>query len=53
MKKVSGPQVVTAAGAAGSPLPPRIEEALGELVGPKGKHNLAASPIATATRKGR
>ena len=33
MKKVSGPQVVTAAEALESPLPPEIQEALGELVG--------------------
>ena len=33
MKKVSGPQVVTPAEALESPLPPRIQEALGELVG--------------------
>jgi len=33
MKKVSGPQVVTSREALESPLPPRIEEALGELVG--------------------
>jgi transcriptional regulator with XRE-family HTH domain len=33
MKKVSGPQVVTAVEAAESPLPPRIQEALAELVG--------------------
>ena len=33
MKKVSGPQVVTSAEALESPLPARIQEALGELVG--------------------
>ena len=33
MKRVSGPQVVTAAEGAGSALPPEIQEALGELVG--------------------
>jgi len=33
MKKVSGPQVVTAAGALELPLPAEIQEALGELVG--------------------
>jgi putative transposase len=33
MKKVSGPQVVTTAGASELPLPAEIQEALGELVG--------------------
>ena len=33
MKKVSGPQVVTPAEALERPLPPEIQEALGELVG--------------------
>jgi transposase-like protein len=33
MKKVSGPQVVTGAEASEMPLPPAIQEALGELVG--------------------
>ena len=33
MKKVSAPQVVTALDAAESPLPAKIEQALGELVG--------------------
>jgi putative transposase len=33
MKKVSGPQVVTPAEALERPLPPQIQEALGELVG--------------------
>ncbi len=43
MNKVSGPQVVTAAGAAGSPLPPQIQEALGELVGAAREGLLALS----------
>jgi putative transposase len=43
MKKVSGPQVVTAAEAAGSPLPPQIQEALGELVGAAREGLLALS----------
>ncbi len=43
MKKVSGPQVVTAVGAAGSPLPPQIQEALGELVGAAKEGLLALS----------
>lgn len=33
MQRVSGSQVVTAAEAAEMPLPPQIQEALGELVG--------------------
>jgi hypothetical protein len=33
MENVSGPQVVTPAEALESPLPPQIQEALGELVG--------------------
>jgi len=33
MKKVSGPQVVTPAQAGERPLPPQVQEALGELVG--------------------
>jgi hypothetical protein len=33
MKKVSGPQVVTAAEAVEMPLPAQIQDALGELVG--------------------
>ena len=33
MGKVSAPKVVTAVEASESPLPPRIQEALGELVG--------------------
>ncbi len=43
MKKVSGPQVVTAAEAAESPLPPQIQEALGELVGAAKEGLLALS----------
>lgn len=43
MKKVSGPKVVTAAEAAGSPLPPQIQEALGELVGAAREGLLALS----------
>lgn len=40
---VSGPQVVTAPEAAESPLPPRIQEALGELVGAAREGLLALS----------
>src|SRR5215218_7672609 len=40
MRKVPAPKVVTALEASESPLPPPVQEALGELVGPKGKHNL-------------
>ncbi len=43
MKKVSGSQVVTASEAAGSPLPPQIQEALGELVGAAKEGLLALS----------
>ena len=43
MKKVSGRQVVTAVGAAGSPLPPQIQEVLGELVGAAREGLLALS----------
>jgi transposase-like protein len=43
MKKVSGPQVVTPTEALGSPLPPRIQEALGELVGAAREGLLALS----------
>jgi putative transposase len=43
MKKVSGPQVVTAAEAAESPLPAQIQEALGELVGAAREGLLALS----------
>ena len=43
MKKVSGPQVVTTPEAAESPLPPRIQEALGELVGAAREGLLALS----------
>ncbi len=43
MKKVSGPQVVTAVEAAGSSLPPQIQEALGELVGAAREGLLALS----------
>jgi putative transposase len=43
MKKVSGPQVVTPVGAAGSSLPPQIQEALGELVGAAREGLLALS----------
>lgn len=43
MKKVSGPQVVTASGAVGSSLPPQIQEALGELVGAAREGLLALS----------
>ncbi len=43
MKKVSGPQVVTASAAAENPLPPRIQEALGELVGAAREGLLALS----------
>jgi transposase-like protein len=43
MKKVSGPQVVTARQAAESPLPPQVQEALGELVGAAREGLLALS----------
>lgn len=43
MKKVPGPQVVTAAEAVESPLPPQIQEALGELVGAAREGLLALS----------
>ena len=43
MKKVSGGQVVTASEAAGSSLPPQIQEALGELVGAAREGLLALS----------
>jgi putative transposase len=43
MKKVSGPQVVTAPEAAENPLPPRIQEALGEFVGAAREGLLALS----------
>ena len=43
MKKVSGPQVVTSADALESPLPPEIQEALGELVGAAREGLLALS----------
>jgi putative transposase len=43
MKKVSGPKVVTALEASGSPLPPRLQEALGELVGAAREGLLALS----------
>src|SRR5271154_66671 len=43
MNKVSGPQVVTAVGAAEGPLPPQIQEALGELVGAAREGLLALS----------
>jgi putative transposase len=43
MKKVSGPQVVTAAESLESPLPPQIQEALGELVGAAREGLLALS----------
>ncbi len=43
MKKVSGPQVVTAVEAAESSLPPQIQEALGELVGAAREGLLALS----------
>lgn len=43
MKKVSGPQVVTTSEAVESPLPPRIQEALGELVGAAREGLLALS----------
>ncbi len=43
MKKVSGPQVVTAVEAAGSSLPPQIQGALGELVGAAKEGLLALS----------
>jgi transposase-like protein len=43
MKKVSGPQVVTSAEALESPLPPQIQEALGELVGAAREGLLALS----------
>jgi hypothetical protein len=37
MRKVSAPKVVTALEATESPLPPQIQEALGELVGQRGR----------------
>ncbi len=43
MKKVSGPTVVTTAAAAERALPPRIQEALGELVGAAREGLLALS----------
>ena len=43
MKKVSGPQVVTTLEAAESPLPPQIQEALGEFVGAAREGLLALS----------
>ena len=43
MKKVSGPHVVTSGEALESPLPPRIQEALGELVGAAREGLLALS----------
>jgi len=43
MKKVSGPQVVTGSKAVESPLPPRVQEALGELVGAAREGLLALS----------
>jgi len=43
MKNVSGPEVVTALEASESPLPPQIQEALGELVGAAKEGLLALS----------
>ena len=43
MSKVSGPQVVTSAEAVERPLPPQIQEALGELVGAAREGLLALS----------
>jgi len=43
MKKVAGPQVVTAAQAAEMPLPAEVQEALGELVGAAREGLLALS----------
>jgi putative transposase len=43
MKKVSGPKVVTTTEAVESPLPPQIQEALGELVGAAREGLLALS----------
>src|SRR5215831_6564871 len=43
MEKVSGPEVVTTVEASGSPLPPQIQEALGELVGAAREGLLALS----------
>src|ERR671911_2874085 len=43
MKKVLGPKVVTTGAAAESPLPPQIQEALGELVGAAREGLLALS----------
>ncbi len=43
MKKVSAPEVVTALEATESPLPPKIQEALGELVGAAKEGLLALS----------
>jgi hypothetical protein len=37
MRKVPAPKVVTALEASESPLPPQIREALGELVGQRGR----------------
>ena len=53
MKKVSGPQVVTAPEAAEMPLPAQIQEALGELVGAAREGLLALSVsvgLASCTR---
>lgn len=43
MKKVSGPEVVTTRDAVERPLPPQIQEALGELVGAAREGLLALS----------
>src|SRR3954453_13327266 len=43
MKKVSAPKVVTAVEASESPLPPQIQDALGELVGAAREGLLALS----------
>lgn len=43
MKKVSGPQVVSSGKASEMPLPPQIQEALGELVGAAREGLLALS----------
>lgn len=40
MKKVPAPEVVTTLEASESPLPPQIQEALGELVAPSRKPGL-------------
>ena len=45
MEKVLGAKVVTAGAAAESALPPQIQEALGELVGRRGRD---CSPSASA-----